>query len=314
MESRSITRSDVAYEGPSIPTNLSPKKVVEREIKETTDKEQSNFQGSTAHIQPPVNPISFGLMFKGMDVYHALADLGAIINLMPLSIWKKLSLSELTPTQMTLELADRSITCPKGLAKDFFEVNVFYLESLLSDDTTHNLSPEVFFDHEPQHFKNESDHDTLITFSPKNDPLHHEFADELITLPPRIVREHEEYISRMWLLCGNSSFRSPKIFHASPNTIIESLSTFPIPVEDNDSLREESHIFPGPDDSRPPGIKSDFASEEEIIFLNNLLNDGIFVPEYERFTVDIEPDVPVMYQFKRLLCRSYIYLVLLILK
>ncbi|GKC24570.1 hypothetical protein Tco_1026720 [Tanacetum coccineum] len=51
------TQSGVAYEGPSIPTNPSPKKVVERETEETTDKEQSNFQGSTAHILPPVNPI-----------------------------------------------------------------------------------------------------------------------------------------------------------------------------------------------------------------------------------------------------------------
>ncbi|GJX68217.1 hypothetical protein Tco_0303944 [Tanacetum coccineum] len=47
----------VAYEGPSIPTNPSHKKVVERETEETTDKEQTNFQGSTAHIQPPVIPI-----------------------------------------------------------------------------------------------------------------------------------------------------------------------------------------------------------------------------------------------------------------
>ncbi|GKF55645.1 reverse transcriptase domain-containing protein, partial [Tanacetum coccineum] len=207
------------------PTNPSPKKVVEQETEETTDKEQSNFQGNTAHIPPPVNlilipepnvpknlpkpnipypsrldnqklrekasyqkgkifqifqdlrfDISFAdalllmprfaltirnlLMnkekllelakiplnenylvmllkklpeklgdpdkflipcnFLGMDVCHALADLGASINLMPLSIWKKLSLPELTPTQMTLELADRSITHPKGLAEDVF--------------------------------------------------------------------------------------------------------------------------------------------------------------------------------------------------
>nr|GEV56154.1 reverse transcriptase domain-containing protein [Tanacetum cinerariifolium] len=45
--------------------------------------------------------------FPGIDVCHALADLGASINLMPLSIWKKLSLSELTPTRMTFELVDR---------------------------------------------------------------------------------------------------------------------------------------------------------------------------------------------------------------
>ncbi|GKF80106.1 reverse transcriptase domain-containing protein, partial [Tanacetum coccineum] len=58
--------------------------------------------------------------FPGMDVCHALADLGASINLMPLSIWKKLSLPELTPTRMTLELADRSITRPKGVVEDVF--------------------------------------------------------------------------------------------------------------------------------------------------------------------------------------------------
>ncbi|GKA63721.1 putative ribonuclease H-like domain-containing protein [Tanacetum coccineum] len=42
------TRSGVAYEGPSIPINPSPKKVVEQETEETTDKEKTNFQGSTA--------------------------------------------------------------------------------------------------------------------------------------------------------------------------------------------------------------------------------------------------------------------------
>nr|GEZ10872.1 reverse transcriptase domain-containing protein [Tanacetum cinerariifolium] len=52
------THSGVAYEGPSIPTNPSPKKVVKRETEEITDKEQTNFQGSTAHIQPLVVPIS----------------------------------------------------------------------------------------------------------------------------------------------------------------------------------------------------------------------------------------------------------------
>ncbi|GJW99830.1 reverse transcriptase domain-containing protein [Tanacetum coccineum] len=47
-----------------------------------------------------------------MDECLALADLGASINLMPLSVWKRLSLPDLTPTCMTLELADRSITQP----------------------------------------------------------------------------------------------------------------------------------------------------------------------------------------------------------
>nr|GEY69825.1 reverse transcriptase domain-containing protein [Tanacetum cinerariifolium] len=65
--------------------------------------------------------------FPGMDVCHTLADLGASINLMPLSIWKNLSLPELTPTQITLELADRSITRPKGVVEDVFvNVGKFY--------------------------------------------------------------------------------------------------------------------------------------------------------------------------------------------
>nr|GEU89879.1 reverse transcriptase domain-containing protein [Tanacetum cinerariifolium] len=56
--------------------------------------------------------------FPGMDECLALADLGASINLMPLSVWEGLSLPELTPTCMTLELADRSVSKPIGIAKD----------------------------------------------------------------------------------------------------------------------------------------------------------------------------------------------------
>nr|GEX41218.1 hypothetical protein [Tanacetum cinerariifolium] len=148
-----ITRSGLAYEGPSIPTESPLEKVDKQNTKEILDKEHSNSSRSTAQVQPPVVPISipesdsllankdkfFKLAkvplnencsamllknlseklgdpgkflipcnFLGMNVCHALADLGASINLMPLSIWKKLSLPELTPTRMTLELADRS--------------------------------------------------------------------------------------------------------------------------------------------------------------------------------------------------------------
>ncbi|GJY38679.1 reverse transcriptase domain-containing protein [Tanacetum coccineum] len=47
--------------------------------------------------------------FSGINTCNALADLGASINLMPYSVWKTLSLSELTPTCMTLELADHFV-------------------------------------------------------------------------------------------------------------------------------------------------------------------------------------------------------------
>ncbi|GKF94770.1 hypothetical protein Tco_0284470, partial [Tanacetum coccineum] len=59
-------------------------------------------------------------------------------------------------------------------------------------------------------------------------------------------------------------------------------------IEDSDSNREEIDIFSGPDDSIPPGIESDFDSEED-----NLLNEDP-IPKNERLTFDMEPDVPVI--------------------
>nr|GEU69242.1 reverse transcriptase domain-containing protein [Tanacetum cinerariifolium] len=56
--------------------------------------------------------------FTGKAECLALVDLGASINLMPLSVWNKLSLPDLTPTCMTLELADRLISHPVGVAED----------------------------------------------------------------------------------------------------------------------------------------------------------------------------------------------------
>nr|GEY82493.1 DNA-directed DNA polymerase [Tanacetum cinerariifolium] len=65
--------------------------------------------------------------FLGMDECLALADLDASINLMPLSVWEGLLLLELTPTYMTLELADRSVFKPIGIAKDVsVKVGVFH--------------------------------------------------------------------------------------------------------------------------------------------------------------------------------------------
>nr|GEW27641.1 DNA-directed DNA polymerase [Tanacetum cinerariifolium] len=68
--------------------------------------------------------------FSGMDECLALADLRASINLMPLSVWNKLSLPELSPTCMTLEPADRSISRPVGVAEDVFvKVGTFHFSA-----------------------------------------------------------------------------------------------------------------------------------------------------------------------------------------
>nr|GEV33363.1 reverse transcriptase domain-containing protein [Tanacetum cinerariifolium] len=58
--------------------------------------------------------------FPGMAECLALADLGASINLMSFFMWKRLSLSNLTPTCMTLELSDHSISHPVGVAEDVY--------------------------------------------------------------------------------------------------------------------------------------------------------------------------------------------------
>nr|GEX24757.1 reverse transcriptase domain-containing protein [Tanacetum cinerariifolium]GEX27452.1 reverse transcriptase domain-containing protein [Tanacetum cinerariifolium] len=58
--------------------------------------------------------------FPGMDECLALADLGVSINLIPLLVWNKLSFLELTPTLMTLKLADRSVSRPIGVTEDVF--------------------------------------------------------------------------------------------------------------------------------------------------------------------------------------------------
>nr|GEV56258.1 reverse transcriptase domain-containing protein [Tanacetum cinerariifolium] len=65
--------------------------------------------------------------FLEFDNFLALVDLGASINLMSLFIWKKLRLSTLNDTQMVLELADRTISKPTGVAENVFvKVGKFY--------------------------------------------------------------------------------------------------------------------------------------------------------------------------------------------
>nr|GEW83468.1 DNA-directed DNA polymerase [Tanacetum cinerariifolium] len=65
--------------------------------------------------------------FSEFDNCLALADLGASINLTPLSIWKKLRLSTLNDTKTVLELADQTISKPTGVAENVFvKVGKFY--------------------------------------------------------------------------------------------------------------------------------------------------------------------------------------------
>ncbi|GJY48284.1 reverse transcriptase domain-containing protein [Tanacetum coccineum] len=130
------------------------------------------------------------------------------------------------------------------------EGDVIFLENLLSDDTTHNLAPKVISDHEPE--QNESS----ITFSPRSDPLHHEFQLS----------------------------RSQENVHANPSSIIESLPVSLIPVEDSEPVQEEIDIFLIPDDLIPPGVENDDSEDED-----NENEDLVFDPGISTFLFSLKP-------------------------
>ncbi|GKB94252.1 reverse transcriptase domain-containing protein [Tanacetum coccineum] len=67
----------------------------------------------------PVNENCSAVILKKLPE-NSETRAGASINLMPLSVWKTLSLPELSTTQMTLELATRTVAIPAGIAEDVF--------------------------------------------------------------------------------------------------------------------------------------------------------------------------------------------------
>nr|GEX94537.1 reverse transcriptase domain-containing protein [Tanacetum cinerariifolium] len=139
------TRSGNAYQGPTIPnTSSSLTPVVEREIEATKDNMSiksllTNKDKIFELARTPLNEHCSGVLLKKlpeklwdpvkflipcdflrMAECLAVADLSASINLMPLYVWNKLSLLELTLALMTLELTDRSISRPIGVAEDVY--------------------------------------------------------------------------------------------------------------------------------------------------------------------------------------------------
>ncbi|GJV12155.1 reverse transcriptase domain-containing protein [Tanacetum coccineum] len=106
--------------------------------------------------------------FPELEKCMALANLGASINLMPFSVWKKLMLPELIPTRMTLELANKYVAYPAGIAEDIWRISATsgkftFLLTLLS--TTMAVDPR-------------------LTTSETSDYSLEEFADELALLDP----------------------------------------------------------------------------------------------------------------------------------
>ncbi|XP_071700058.1 uncharacterized protein [Rutidosis leptorrhynchoides] len=55
---------------------------------------------------------------QDVQISNALVDLGASVNLMNYSLFKKLGLKDIRPTRITIQLVDRSVKLPRGFAED----------------------------------------------------------------------------------------------------------------------------------------------------------------------------------------------------
>ncbi|GJX84009.1 reverse transcriptase domain-containing protein [Tanacetum coccineum] len=180
------------------------------------------------------------------------------------------------------------------------EGDVTFLDNLHSDDASHNLASEVISDHKPE--QNESS----ITFSPRSDHLHHEFAGELLTLPSRNDHEFGEYLSLMIVLYEISTSQSQENVHANQGSVIESLPVSPIPVEDSKTAQVEIDIFLVPDDLIPPGVENDDSEYEDNELPNLDHQDDPSIPRPPPEPPDVEKcfepeaDSPYEHKIRRL--------------
>ncbi|GKB49197.1 reverse transcriptase domain-containing protein [Tanacetum coccineum] len=198
--------------------------------------------------------------FPELDECLALADLGASINLIPLSIWKKLSLPKLTPTRMTLELANRSVAYPIGVSEDVFvKVGKFYFSADIVV-VDYDVDPRV-----PLIIGRPFLRTARALIDVQGEELTLRVNDEAITFNVGYTsrysdRYDDESVNRIDVI----DVTYPIITTSSP-----SLTLF----EGGDFILEEIEAFLT-SDSIPPRIDdADFDPEGDILLLEKLLND-----------------------------------------
>ncbi|GKB69194.1 hypothetical protein Tco_0930606 [Tanacetum coccineum] len=175
---------------------------------------------------------------------------------------------------------------------DYFDTECGLINSLLSQDSS-ITSPKIDF--LPEEFAKELDFiDPILQGIAEDDFDEDDFDKEEGEIDIDILQIEDE-ILREKLLNVNlliNKIEALNLTHSIP-FVLEYPSSSPIPVV------EEVDTFLVPEDSIPPSIKSDLDSEGDIVFLDNLLDDDP-IPEYERFTFDIEPDALVINNFDEL--------------
>ncbi|GJU65240.1 hypothetical protein Tco_1247075 [Tanacetum coccineum] len=181
---------------------------------------------------------------------------------------------------------------------DHFDAECGLINSLLSRDIS-ITSPKIDF--LPEEFVGELDFIDPILPGTDEDNFDEDEFDEEEGENDNDILQIEDEILREKLLNVNLLVDKIEALKLTPSIpfVLENPSSSPIPVVDSDFLVEEVDTFLVPEDSIPPGIESDLDSEGDIVFLDDLLYEDP-IPEYERFTFDIEPDAPVINNFDEL--------------
>ncbi|GKD39288.1 reverse transcriptase domain-containing protein [Tanacetum coccineum] len=225
----------------------------------------------------------FSCDFPELDECLALADLSASINLMPLSVWKKFSLPELTPIRMTLELVNRSVAIPVGVAEDVFVKfgKFYFLADFVVVD--YDVDPRVPLILERPFLRTARAlidvhgeeltlrvNDEAITFKVRHTSRYsRNYYDETIHQVNVIDVACEEYAQEVLGFSNSSTSGNP-----TPSDPIIAFS-FPLftPFEGGDFILKEIKACLS-SDSIPPGIDdADFDPEGDIRLLEKLLND-----------------------------------------
>ncbi|GKD51965.1 hypothetical protein Tco_1280941, partial [Tanacetum coccineum] len=172
-------------------------------------------------------------------------------------------------------------------------------KSIMEEDVFSNLPLEsISSDVNPIYNEVLEDIDSIIDFSPKIDPLLEEFAGELSLInpiPPGTARADSDPEGDIRLveklLTNNSSHRTPDELNFED--IIEFFSAFPIPVEDSDSLLEETNTILSYLDNSLPELETfkkfsfhDDPTEEKNCG-STITHAGISLPKYDSFHFDL---------------------------
>nr|GEZ40333.1 reverse transcriptase domain-containing protein [Tanacetum cinerariifolium] len=225
--------------------------------------------------------------FPGMDVCHALADLGASINLMPLFIWKKLSLPELTPTRMTLELADQSITRSKGVVEDVFvKVGKFHFltDFVVVDFEADPRVPLILGRSFLRTGRALIDvygeeitlrvNDEAVTFNLNQTTRYSSTYDDMSVNRIDVINvAREEYTQEMLGFSNNSLGGNPT---STSEPIISNSSPSLTPFEGSDFILEEIEPYLKDESISPEIDHADCDPEGDICLIEKLLNDDPF--------------------------------------